>query len=189
MICANCQATKTPLWRRDTQSRPICNACGLYYRLHKVVRPVSYKTTSGGSGSSSSGSNDNGSGVILAVYDAKKSVLLAQRRNSDESNAGTNASGKHGSNNGGDRDMAGDDQESTVPRIMMEEQINYPITAAETQPLPLMTSPRDSIGSGDGGLDDRVVAVIDDAAVATMKHSDCSMDSLMVLVDAAAQKA
>uniref|UniRef100_A0A915IMV8 GATA-type domain-containing protein n=1 Tax=Romanomermis culicivorax TaxID=13658 RepID=A0A915IMV8_ROMCU len=33
--CANCRTTKTTAWRRDQQGRLVCNACGLYYRLHK----------------------------------------------------------------------------------------------------------------------------------------------------------
>ncbi|ORZ17660.1 hypothetical protein BCR42DRAFT_490376 [Absidia repens] len=41
--CSNCRATSTPLWRRDDQGNTICNACGLYYKLHNVHRPVSMK--------------------------------------------------------------------------------------------------------------------------------------------------
>ncbi|KAJ1995856.1 GATA type transcriptional activator of nitrogen-regulated proteins [Coemansia spiralis] len=41
--CFNCSAEKTPLWRRDTEDNIICNACGLYYKLHGKVRPVSMK--------------------------------------------------------------------------------------------------------------------------------------------------
>ncbi|KAF7728995.1 putative electron transfer flavoprotein subunit [Apophysomyces ossiformis] len=43
LICANCRATTTPLWRRDEAGNTICNACGLYYKLHNVHRPVSMK--------------------------------------------------------------------------------------------------------------------------------------------------
>ncbi|KAI7892657.1 uncharacterized protein EV154DRAFT_462373 [Mucor mucedo] len=43
LICANCRTTTTPLWRRDEAGNTICNACGLYYKLHAVHRPVSMK--------------------------------------------------------------------------------------------------------------------------------------------------
>lgn len=38
--CANCHTTTTPLWRRDIEGQNICNACGLYYKLHMTHRPV-----------------------------------------------------------------------------------------------------------------------------------------------------
>jgi len=34
--CANCQTTTTTLWRRNGNGDPVCNACGLYYKLHNV---------------------------------------------------------------------------------------------------------------------------------------------------------
>ncbi|ODO08802.1 GATA type zinc finger protein asd-4 [Cryptococcus wingfieldii CBS 7118] len=43
-MCTNCQTTNTPLWRRDPEGQPLCNACGLFYKLHGVVRPLSLKT-------------------------------------------------------------------------------------------------------------------------------------------------
>ncbi|KAB0406689.1 hypothetical protein E2I00_016358, partial [Balaenoptera physalus] len=34
--CANCQTTTTTLWRRNANGDPVCNACGLYYKLHNT---------------------------------------------------------------------------------------------------------------------------------------------------------
>ncbi|KAL0079541.1 global nitrogen regulator protein [Phycomyces blakesleeanus] len=42
--CTNCKTTTTPLWRRDAHGMPLCNACGLFLKLHGVVRPLSLKT-------------------------------------------------------------------------------------------------------------------------------------------------
>lgn len=42
-MCTNCGATSTPLWRRDPNDLLLCNACGLYLKLHKTPRPKSLK--------------------------------------------------------------------------------------------------------------------------------------------------
>lgn len=34
--CANCHTTQTTLWRRNQNGDPVCNACGLYWKLHAV---------------------------------------------------------------------------------------------------------------------------------------------------------
>lgn len=41
--CANCQTSITTLWRRNASGEPVCNACGLYYKLHHVNRPLTMK--------------------------------------------------------------------------------------------------------------------------------------------------
>ncbi|CAJ0750334.1 15715_t:CDS:2 [Entrophospora sp. SA101] len=42
--CTNCLTQTTPLWRRNPEGQPLCNACGLFLKLHGVVRPLSLKT-------------------------------------------------------------------------------------------------------------------------------------------------
>ncbi|KAI8349520.1 hypothetical protein B0O80DRAFT_143927 [Mortierella sp. GBAus27b] len=44
-ICANCGQTQTPLWRKDAKGQSICNACGLYARLHQRDRPITMRKT------------------------------------------------------------------------------------------------------------------------------------------------
>lgn len=40
LVCSHCETTSTSLWRRDpTNGQPVCNACGLYYKLRGVRRP------------------------------------------------------------------------------------------------------------------------------------------------------
>ncbi|XP_055305547.1 endothelial transcription factor GATA-2-like isoform X2 [Sitodiplosis mosellana] len=43
VICANCKTSTTTLWRRNNHGEPVCNACGLYFKLHNVNRPQSMK--------------------------------------------------------------------------------------------------------------------------------------------------
>ncbi|RXM99581.1 Transcription factor GATA-4 [Acipenser ruthenus] len=36
LSCTNCHTTTTTLWRRNAEGEPVCNACGLYMKLHGV---------------------------------------------------------------------------------------------------------------------------------------------------------
>ncbi|GAB6031358.1 hypothetical protein CHUAL_009143 [Chamberlinius hualienensis] len=41
--CVNCHTTQTSLWRRNATGDTVCNACGLYYKLHSMNRPMTMK--------------------------------------------------------------------------------------------------------------------------------------------------
>ncbi|CEP09295.1 hypothetical protein [Parasitella parasitica] len=43
--CANCHQTQTPLWRKNERGEPVCNACGLYAKLHHRDRPAEMRKT------------------------------------------------------------------------------------------------------------------------------------------------
>uniref|UniRef100_A0ABM5FBS7 Transcription factor GATA-4 n=1 Tax=Pogona vitticeps TaxID=103695 RepID=A0ABM5FBS7_9SAUR len=43
LSCANCQTPTTTLWRRNAEGEPVCNACGLYMKLHGVPRPLAMR--------------------------------------------------------------------------------------------------------------------------------------------------
>ncbi|XP_030069063.1 transcription factor GATA-5 [Microcaecilia unicolor] len=46
LCCTNCHTTTTTLWRRNAEGEPVCNACGLYMKLHGVPRPLAMKKES-----------------------------------------------------------------------------------------------------------------------------------------------
>ncbi|XP_044266671.1 transcription factor GATA-4-like isoform X1 [Tribolium madens] len=46
LTCTNCHTSTTSLWRRNTVGEPVCNACGLYFKLHGVNRPLAMKKDS-----------------------------------------------------------------------------------------------------------------------------------------------
>ncbi|KAI8381181.1 uncharacterized protein BYT42DRAFT_530913 [Radiomyces spectabilis] len=45
ILCVNCEQTQTPLWRKNDRGEPVCNACGLYAKLHQRDRPVEMRKT------------------------------------------------------------------------------------------------------------------------------------------------
>ena len=86
--CTNCFTQTTPLWRRNPEGQPLCNACGLFLKLHGVVRPLSLKTDV-------IKKRNRGSGATLPVSGTsarskKPSSAVASRKNSSLNMATTN---------------------------------------------------------------------------------------------------
>lgn len=43
LSCTNCGTQTTTIWRRNLRGDMVCNACGLYFKLHGVDRPVTMR--------------------------------------------------------------------------------------------------------------------------------------------------
>lgn len=91
--CTNCFTQTTPLWRRNPEGHPLCNACGLFLKLHGVVRPLSLKTDV-------IKKRNRGSGNSMPVTgSSSRSKKAASRKNSvAQTPATTPTSGKNSTN-------------------------------------------------------------------------------------------
>ncbi|XP_019764087.1 uncharacterized protein LOC109540239 isoform X2 [Dendroctonus ponderosae] len=43
ICCTNCRTQTTTIWRRNVRGEMVCNACGLYFKLHGVDRPLAMR--------------------------------------------------------------------------------------------------------------------------------------------------
>lgn len=85
--CTNCFTHTTPLWRRNPEGHPLCNACGLFLKLHGVVRPLSLKTDV-------IKKRNRGSGATMPVGSAAtRASKKATRKNSVQQTPTTPTSG------------------------------------------------------------------------------------------------
>lgn len=92
--CTNCHTKTTPLWRRNPEGQPLCNACGLFLKLHGIVRPLSLKTDVIKKRHRGSGSSSKGAG---------------SRRMSNTSNTGSNNNNNNNNNSGNSTNNSGDE--------------------------------------------------------------------------------
>lgn len=89
--CTNCFTQTTPLWRRNPEGHPLCNACGLFLKLHGVVRPLSLKTDV-------IKKRNRGSGNSLPVGSARSKKTASRKNSVAQNNATTPTSGKNSNN-------------------------------------------------------------------------------------------
>nr|XP_049699718.1 uncharacterized protein LOC110371329 [Helicoverpa armigera] len=103
LSCSNCGTHTTTIWRRDARGEMVCNACGLYFKLHGVPRPTAMRRDtihtrrrrprhdakhtksksrrSGGSGGGGGGGAcEAGEGAGSGGEGAEEAVLAALRR-------------------------------------------------------------------------------------------------------------
>ena len=110
--CTNCFTQTTPLWRRNPEGQPLCNACGLFLKLHGVVRPLSLKTDvikKRNRGAGSSGPTGTSSGRASKKSSRKNSLVQPissasgsgkNSNNNSESPQSTGAASTSSLNNG-----------------------------------------------------------------------------------------
>lgn len=97
--CTNCFTQTTPLWRRNPEGQPLCNACGLFLKLHGVVRPLSLKTDvikkrnrgSGNNGGTSTPKTKKGANSAAA---SRKNSSLSIATGGQASSTNLNQAGK-----------------------------------------------------------------------------------------------
>ncbi|KAG5421239.1 hypothetical protein I9W82_000329 [Candida metapsilosis] len=69
--CTNCETRTTPLWRKSNDGDLLCNACGLFYKLHGTLRPLRNNKVN---------NSNNSNSTSYSVGDASK----FKSRNSDD---------------------------------------------------------------------------------------------------------
>lgn len=151
--CTNCCTQTTPLWRRNPEGHPLCNACGLFLKLHGVVRPLSLKTDV-------IKKRNRGSGNQIPVGAAStRSAKKASRKNSialtpsttptsgksHSLNDSTSPSSPYGSVNGGSTAGSTPTNYGSTPQAGGKGNV---VTIAAAPPKPGLTP--NTVGGGGG---------------------------------------
>lgn len=131
--CTNCFTQTTPLWRRNPEGHPLCNACGLFLKLHGVVRPLSLKTDV-------IKKRNRGSGNSVPVGSSSRSKNKTSRKNSiaAQSTATTPNSGKA---SGGDSESPKSTSGSGPSATATNTASNVSATASKSGVVPIAPGP------------------------------------------------
>ncbi|XP_055931390.1 transcription factor GATA-4-like [Argiope bruennichi] len=99
LSCSNCGTTTTTLWRRNNHGEPVCNACGLYYKLHNMNRPLAMrkagiqtrKRKPKNSNKAASGKSDQAASSEGAEVEKKPNCETNQQQSSSSPSAQTSS--------------------------------------------------------------------------------------------------
>lgn len=81
--CTNCETRTTPLWRKSNNGDLLCNACGLFYKLHGTLRPLR-------NNDNNKNNNNNNSNSTNNSYSAGDVSKLKMRNSDDKIIGNTN---------------------------------------------------------------------------------------------------
>ncbi|KAL1648111.1 Sodium- and chloride-dependent GABA transporter 1 [Diplodia intermedia] len=135
--CTNCFTQTTPLWRRNPEGHPLCNACGLFLKLHGVVRPLSLKTDV-------IKKRNRGSGNSVPVSTSSRSKNKTSRKNSiaAQSTATTPTSTKaSGAESESPKSITGSASNNTASSTAANTTSNVSTTASKNGVVPIAPGP------------------------------------------------
>ncbi|KAF7551146.1 hypothetical protein G7046_g7791 [Stylonectria norvegica] len=144
--CTNCFTQTTPLWRRNPEGQPLCNACGLFLKLHGVVRPLSLKTDVIKKRNRGSGSNLPVGGTSTR---SKKnaSSAAASRKNSTLSMSTIAASSSNNLNNHNNNNMSKVTTPPASNRASSNKDVESPVSGPTSGGNTAGSTPNSQFGS------------------------------------------
>lgn len=153
--CTNCFTQTTPLWRRNPEGQPLCNACGLFLKLHGVVRPLSLKTDVIKKRNRGSGANLPVGGTSTRSKKNATGSTAASRKNSTLSMANTAANGSNAKNQPSPAATAPQSSQHQQPPAATPPSINRagtneiesPASGAQSGPNTAGSTPNSHFGS------------------------------------------
>ncbi|KAF7186275.1 Nitrogen regulatory protein areA [Pseudocercospora fuligena] len=134
--CTNCFTQTTPLWRRNPEGHPLCNACGLFLKLHGVVRPLSLKTDV-------IKKRNRGSGNSVPVGTSRSKKAASRKNSVAQSGSGQASSGKNAANES-DSPKSGGGSSANTPTSSgpAEKPVKTVVPIAPGPPKPVTQAPQ-----------------------------------------------
>ncbi|KAK7091853.1 transcription factor GATA-4-like isoform X2 [Littorina saxatilis] len=121
LSCANCHTTTTTLWRRSNEGEPVCNACGLYYKLHGVNRPLAMKKD----------------GIQTRKRKPKSAKTKPSSKSEDNENKTSNQSSSGNNNNNNNNNSSKSSPENIIklePKSADNDTLHHPHHDHQTSP-------------------------------------------------------